>query len=119
MIPFFATVEYRKLKEVTHAGVGVAVCMDGLVGPFARQTELAPGADVVGGWTRSFAGPLVSLVTPGPLRPKNAVYLLHRELGQRIVFVDEDDDGPRPSLDVEGASRYCDSLQVVLERFIE
>src|SRR5262249_42103777 len=47
------------------------------------------------------------------------VQLLHREFRQRIVFVDEDDNGPGLTFQVIGAGSNRDGLEVVLERFIE
>src|SRR5258708_22404661 len=73
--------------EVRHAA-GMepwrTIDIDRLVGPFAGEAELPPGADVLVGAARHGLDPLHLLPAAGALVAVNAVELLERELRERI-----------------------------------
>src|SRR5262249_15357885 len=95
------------------------VDVDRFIGPFSRQSELSPGADV----TFRPAGELRMPVQPDPaaaaLGPENAVELLDCQLRERAVFVHEDGQSRSPARDVKGAGRHLDLQREIAEGALE
>src|SRR5258708_27059915 len=99
-IPFVAILEPRLLDQsgpAAERGVD-AKNPNGLVRPLARQAALAPGADVFLRAAGGGGGPLGPAPAPGALGPEDAVELVQRETGERIILVHEDNLARRVAL---------------------
>ena len=103
----------------------VAVDVDALVGPFAGQSELTPGADVLLGAAAELGMPGGSRPAAVPGRTEDAVELLQGDLRQRIVLVDDDHEVVLPAHVVvrageSGEARRLVALQAEMaERVVE
>src|SRR5581483_9029142 len=62
--------------------------MDWLIGPIASKTKLTPGANVLLGSTTRFRMPARALPTSVASGAKDAVELLHGDVGQRVLLTD-------------------------------
>src|SRR5207245_1794190 len=74
-IPFLAAMAGLALDQVCPVAQGHVgtVRVNGLVGPFTRESELTPGTDVLLGTTRSGRRPLRAVPCAAALRAEDAV----------------------------------------------
>src|SRR3977135_667075 len=102
-IPLVAVLQNLPLEKAGRARGCVPVGLNRLVRPLAPEAELAPGADVLL-LTSSIGGrPLEPTHAGSTLGSEYSIELLDRELGYRIVGIDEHDDPVGSSLYVESA----------------
>src|SRR5258708_3511764 len=97
----------------------MSVGVDAFISPFSRQSQLAPGADVILCASSAFQRPFESAQTGDALRSKNSVQLFHRQFGNRVVFVDIDDQATGRSVDVVSPGHHRNVSWVIVKRFVE
>src|SRR5262249_39716581 len=103
--------------EIRHAAwmePGRPIDVYGLVGPFAGEAELAPGADVLLCAAGGGFDPRAGLPAAGPRAAVDSVVLLQRECRERIVLVHECPERGRLAAHVETACRDFDLDRVEL-----
>src|SRR6185437_2891099 len=101
LVPLVAAAEYflgEVEREVVIEIVGIDV--DRLVGPLARQSELAPGPDILFRPAGDARVPVVPLPAAVSLGTEDPVELFHRQVADWIVTVDERHQRKRPARDV-------------------
>jgi len=106
-IPLVAALEGDLLDEVRPAAERrvETIDPDRLVGPFARQAQLAPGADILFGPARRRRRPFEAVgPTAGAFGAENSVDLFERKPPERIVLV-HDENGRRLRAFVERAGQ--------------
>ncbi len=109
LVPFGAPLKHQALERQRDVVPQVvAEDVNRLLGPFAGEAELAPGADVLLGAARHRGVPLRTLESARALRSEDTVQLLDGQLRERVVLVDEDSQRIAPAGHVEAAGDHGD-----------